>query len=72
MSTLEQILVGIIIAIVGSLAGVIFGSKGKVDCQTCIERRAACVNLINEKFESMREILEKIWKKLEDSNLMLL
>ena len=79
MSGLENILSGLLLLIIGSLVGAWLGSRGKVDCKTCLERRSTCMELINQKFEliktemnSLKEMLNKIWKKLEDSNLMIL
>lgn len=69
MTPTETILGGLCIAIISALIGVFVTGKKKVDNNACDERRHACTDLINQKLGSMQSTIDKIWKKLENSNL---
>lgn len=79
MTSLETILSGLLLLVLGSLVGSWIGSRNKVDCKVCLERRTACMEVIDQKFEviksemkALKDLLSKIWKRLEDSNIMML
>ena len=79
MTSLETIFGGLIIAIASGLVGAWLSTRSKVDCRTCLERRAACMEIIDQKFElfkgqlkDLKEMVEKIWKKLENSNITMI
>jgi len=69
MTLTVTILGGFCIAIISALISAYVTGMKKVDCNTCDERRHACTDLINQKLGSMQSTIDKIWKKLENSNL---
>lgn len=53
MSTAEYILTGALLSTISALFGSWVSTRGKVDCRTCLERRTACIELIDEKLSSL-------------------
>lgn len=68
MTPLETLLGGVVISVASGLLGARVGSWNKVSVDTCSERRLACNRIIENELKSLRDTLEKIWKKLENGN----
>lgn len=55
MTSLEQIMTGIIIAVISTIIGKIWGEGGKVSKSQCIERQTSCTNNMCTALESIKE-----------------
>lgn len=64
MSPLETILGGICVGVVSGGLGALIGSRHKVDCDDCDERRKSCTVALNQRFADIKDLLDKIWKKV--------
>ena len=60
MSTIEQILSGIIIALISGIIGKIIGSYGKVPYSYCKDHQGACQQLLLEKLTNMEKQLRSL------------
>lgn len=79
LTPVELGLGSICISIVSASVGSYITGRKKVDCSLCLERRTACIEVIDQKleafeirFDNMQSLLDKIWKKLENSNLSII
>jgi len=59
------ILGGLLVGIISALLGVWIGSRGSVGNPVCLERRASCMALINEKIDSLSEKLDSMLHIIE-------
>ena len=62
INAMEAILSGLLIGIVSAMLGAYLGSKNKVGISQCMERREACIALIQEKLDSIDEKLDLVMK----------
>jgi hypothetical protein len=61
----EEILVGIIIALVSGIVGRYIGATGKVSESACSQIRGACQNLLVEKMDNMSDRLDALTKIID-------
>lgn len=54
-----MVLGSLVVALVSGIAGKFVGSYNKVSSSQCGERRQACNNIIIEKLDSLRKLLEQ-------------
>jgi hypothetical protein len=66
---LDQILGGIVIALLSGIIGTVIGSKGRVRENLCDERRSSCSELIAEKIDNLAKIVEKLERSVNNKLL---
>ena len=59
MTIMDQVLIGIVIALISSILTKIFCSKS-VENSTCTERRSACTALLIEKIDAIHHRLDQL------------
>ena len=65
----DQILGGLLIAVVSAVIGKEIGSKEKVKDVVCKERQTSCSTLIAEKIDNLADIVYKLEKSVSNKLL---
>lgn len=66
MEPLTAVLSGIVIALIGGIAGKRLGEVGKVTETSCLDHRVACNNLISEKLSNIEGKVDSLTKSVNN------